>query len=67
MTIGFILGWEKIQGRCCIEIRWPSGAVEQVSLPGVDRYFVVEEGKGLVPSVYDGIARSSAAVHHIGK
>jgi hypothetical protein len=22
----------------------------------VDRYFAIEEGKGLVPSVYDGIA-----------
>jgi enediyne biosynthesis protein E4 len=39
-----------------VEIRWPNGAVEHVNLPGVDRFFVVEEGKGLVPSVYDGIA-----------
>ncbi len=31
-----------------VEIRWPE--------PGVDRYFAMEEGKGLVPSVYDAIA-----------
>jgi hypothetical protein len=43
-----------------VEIRWPSGAVESVALPAVDRFFVVEEGKGLVPSVYDSVASSSA-------
>jgi hypothetical protein len=42
-----------------VEIHWPSGAVESVTLPAVDRYFVVEEGKGLVPSVYDSVAPSS--------
>ena len=36
-----------------LEIHWPSGSVEQVSLPSVDRFFAIEEGKGLVPSVYD--------------
>ena len=46
-----------------VEIRWPSGAVEHVNLPSVDRFFVVEEGKGLVPSVYDTIA----AARHTGK
>jgi hypothetical protein len=41
----------KIDG---LEIHWPSGAVEQVSLPSaVDRYYVVKEGKGVVPSGYD--------------
>jgi enediyne biosynthesis protein E4 len=40
-----------------VEIHWPSGAVEHVSLPAVDRYFVVEEGKGLIPSVYDSITQ----------
>jgi hypothetical protein len=39
-----------------VEIRWPSGFVEQVSLPSVDRIFEIEEGKGVVPSVYDPIA-----------
>jgi hypothetical protein len=40
-----------------VEIHWPSGAVEPVSVPSVDRYFVVEEGKGLVPSVYDSMPK----------
>jgi len=42
-----------------VEVRWPSGAVEHVSLPGVDRIYVVEEGKGIVASVYDAIAKRS--------
>jgi enediyne biosynthesis protein E4 len=36
-----------------VEIHWPSGAIEKVSLPSIDRFFVVEEGKGLVASGYD--------------
>ena len=36
-----------------VEIRWPDGEKETVAIPGVDRYFAIEEGKGLVPSVYD--------------
>lgn len=40
-----------------VEIHWPGGAVEQVTLPGVDRFYAIEEGKGLVPSVYDEIAK----------
>jgi hypothetical protein len=43
-----------------VEIHWPSGSVESVALPAVDRFFVVEEGKGLVPSVYDSISAISA-------
>jgi hypothetical protein len=46
-----------------VEIHWPGGAVENVNLPGVDRFFVIEEGKGLVPSVYDAIA----SAHHASK
>ena len=45
-----------------VDIRWPSGVVEHVNLAGVDRYFVVEEGKGVVPSVYDGIGRSASSI-----
>jgi hypothetical protein len=30
-----------------IEVRWPSGAVEQVTLPGIDAIFTVAEGKGV--------------------
>jgi len=29
------------------EIHWPSGSVERVHLPSVDRFFVIEEGKGV--------------------
>jgi hypothetical protein len=29
------------------EIHWPSGAVEKVRLPGVDRIFTITEGKGI--------------------
>jgi hypothetical protein len=39
-----------------VEIRWPDGAKETYTLPSVDRYFAIEEGKGLVPSVYDAIS-----------
>jgi len=42
-----------------VEIRWPDGLKESFILPGVDRYFAIEEGKGLVPSVYDAIATKS--------
>ena len=28
-----------------LEIHWPSGAVEHVSLPGVDKIFTLQEGK----------------------
>jgi hypothetical protein len=30
-----------------IEIRWPSGAVERLKLPAVDRFYSVEEGHGV--------------------
>jgi hypothetical protein len=46
-----------------VEIHWPSGAVEHFNLPSVDRFFVIEEGKGIVPSVYDAIATA----RHAGK
>jgi hypothetical protein len=32
-----------------VEIHWPSGNVEKVSLPAVDRFYTVEEGKGVSP------------------
>ena len=31
-----------------VEIHWPSGAVEKVSLPAVDSIYTVEEGKGVI-------------------
>ncbi len=42
-----------------VEIRWPSGRVESVSLPSVDRFFAIEEGKGIIPSVYDSQAKTT--------
>ena len=40
-----------------VEIHWPNRVVEHVVLPAaVDRFYVVEEGKGVIPSVYDGAA-----------
>jgi hypothetical protein len=38
-----------------VEIHWPSGLVEKVSLPSVDRFFVIQEEKGVVPSLYDSM------------
>jgi hypothetical protein len=48
-----------------VEVHWNSGFVEHVTLPGVvDRFFVIEEGKGVVPSVYDGIATAKEQTTH---
>ncbi len=44
-----------------IEIHWPDGQKETVTLPATDRYFTVEEGKGVVPGVYD--KHSQKTVH----
>jgi hypothetical protein len=44
-----------------VEIRWSDGAKETYTLPGIDRYYAIEEGKGLVPSVYDAIAAERSA------
>jgi len=45
-----------------LEIHWPSGFVEQVSLPSVDRFYTLEEGKGVVTSVYDNMTWNHNAV-----
>ena len=52
-----------------VEIHWPDGVKETFNLPSVDRYFAIEEGKGLVASVYDSIAedRAAASPAHAGK
>jgi hypothetical protein len=47
-----------------VEVHWNSGFVEHVTLPGVDRFYVIEEGKGVVPSVYDGIATVKEQTTH---
>jgi hypothetical protein len=44
-----------------VEIHWASsGTVEHVKLPSIDRYFVIEEGKGIIPGVYDAIAKETS-------
>jgi hypothetical protein len=30
-----------------VEIHWPSGTIEKLKLPSLDRIFTVEEGKGI--------------------
>ncbi len=44
-----------------------TAAVKHVSLACVDRYFAIEEGKGLVPSVYDAIAAEWRGIREIGQ
>ena len=43
-----------------VEIHWPSGTVERLTLPSVDRFYSVEEGQGIVPGQYDALARQKA-------
>jgi len=43
-----------------VEIHWTDGTIEHVSLPSIDRFFAVEEHKGIVPSVYDKAPKSAA-------
>jgi hypothetical protein len=31
-----------------LEIHWPGGAVEHLTLPALDRFFVIEQGKGIL-------------------
>ena len=39
-----------------VEVHWPSGGVERIRLSAIDRFYAVEEGRGIVPSVYDRLA-----------
>jgi hypothetical protein len=41
-----------------IEIHWPSGKVEQLKVPSIDRIFTVEEGKGVTGEFCNGCAQS---------
>jgi len=36
-----------------VEVHWPSGAVERLTLPEVDRFYSVEEGRGVVAHALD--------------
>jgi hypothetical protein len=33
-----------------VEIHWPSGFIEKLKVPEIDRILTVEEGKGLIPT-----------------
>jgi hypothetical protein len=51
----------KIDG---VEIHWPSRLVEHVSLPAaVDRFYLVQEGKGAIASVYDNSPKRPEKTH----
>jgi enediyne biosynthesis protein E4 len=39
-----------------VEIHWPSGRVENVRLPAVDRIFTIEEGRGVTGTLCTGCA-----------
>ena len=41
-----------------VEIHWPSGLVEKLKLPAVDRIFTVEEGNGVIGSFCIGCTNS---------
>lgn len=51
------------------EIHWPSGKVENVKLPAVDRIYTIEEGKGITGALCGGreCADSAAAKASAGK
>lgn len=36
------------------EIHWPSGKVETIRLPAVDRIYTIEEGKGITAALCSG-------------
>jgi hypothetical protein len=51
-----------------VEIHWPSGQHETLKLPAVDRFFTIEEGKGIVPSVYDAApSKAAEGVKHASR
>ena len=41
-----------------LEIQWPDQTREQITLPAVDRYFTIQEGKGIVDGIASGSAKS---------
>jgi hypothetical protein len=36
-----------------VEVHWPSGSVEHLTLPEVDRFYSIEERRGILPGVSD--------------
>jgi hypothetical protein len=50
-----------------VEIHWPSGAVEKLSLPAVDRIYSVEEGRGIVAGVQENQPRKVQSAGSVSK
>jgi hypothetical protein len=46
-----------------VEIHWPSGAVDRLSLPGIGRFYTVEEGRGMVGGASDPKPESAQPRH----
>jgi enediyne biosynthesis protein E4 len=44
-----------------MEIHWPSGAVEKLQLPAVDRIFTLEEGKGIIGELCTACGKAATA------
>ena len=52
MRVHFGLGTlDKVDG---VEIHWPSGSVEKLKLPFVDRIYTLTEGKGITGTMCEG-------------
>lgn len=47
-----------------VEIHWPSGTIERLTLPVVDRFYSVEEGKGVVPGAFDSMPATIPSPDH---
>jgi enediyne biosynthesis protein E4 len=45
-----------------LEIHWPSGSVEKLKLPSVDRIFTIEEGKGITGQLCTGCKAGGSSV-----
>jgi hypothetical protein len=43
-----------------VEIHWPSGKIEKLPLPGIDRIFTIEEGKGVTGELCTACKSSTA-------
>ena len=44
-----------------VEIHWPSGAIDKLKLPSVDRIFTIEEGKGVTAELCMACKAGTAA------
>jgi enediyne biosynthesis protein E4 len=42
------------------EIHWPSGAIETVRLPAIDRIYTIDEGRGIIAALCSGIPCKSS-------